>query len=47
MAENIPRANPRIADECMEETEVITRILQVLHKFTYDFEKVNWSVINK
>jgi hypothetical protein len=30
MAENIPRENPKIADDSLDETEVITRILFVL-----------------
>ena len=30
MAENIPRKNPRIADDTLDETEVITRIMHVL-----------------
>ena len=45
MAEKIPRKNPKNADDFLEETEVITRILQVLHKFSLDLEKIDWSVI--
>ena len=45
MAEKIPRNNPKNADDFLEETEVITRILQVLHKFSLDLEKIDWSVI--
>ena len=43
MAENIPRKNPRIADDSLDETEVITRIMHVLHRFhIYDLEKFDW-----
>lgn len=45
MAENIPKENPRIADETLEETEVITRILYVMKNFNiYDLEKFKWDV---
>ncbi len=44
MAENIPRKNPRINDDTLDETEVITRIMHVLHRFhIYDLEKFNWN----
>ena len=44
MAENIPRKNPRIADDTLDETEVITRIMHVLHRFNiYDLEKFDWK----
>ena len=46
MAENIPRENPKNADDFLDETEVITRMMQVLHKFhLYDLEKLDWKVI--
>lgn len=45
MAENIPKKNPKIADETLDETEVITRILFVLHQFgQYNLEKLEWDV---
>ena len=46
MAEDIPRKNPRMADDFgLDETEIITRILYVLHSyFIYDLEKFDWSV---
>ncbi len=45
MAENIPKKNYKIADETLDESEVITRILYVLHTFQiYDLEKFNWEV---
>ena len=40
MAENIPRENPKNADDFLDETEIITRMLHVLHKFSYDLEKL-------
>ena len=44
MAENIPRKNPRINDDTLDETEVITRIMHVLHRFhMYDLEKFDWK----
>ena len=44
MAENIPRKNPRVADDTMDETEVITRMMHVLHRFhLYDLEKLDWK----
>ena len=44
MAENVPRKNPRIADDTLDETEVITRIMHVLHRFhIYDLEKFDWK----
>ena len=44
MAENIPRKNPRIADDTLDETEVITRIMHVLHRFNlYDLERFDWK----
>lgn len=47
-AEMIPRANPRIADETLDETEVITRILYVLNSFhIYDLQKIQWDVRKK
>ena len=45
MAENVPKANNKIADETLDETEVITRIFHVLNRFhlydlsTFDFKK--------
>ena len=45
MAEDIPKHNHRIADEFLDETEIITRILYVLHQFKiYDLEKIEWNV---
>ena len=44
MAENIPKANPRIADSTLDESEVITRIMAVLHRFNlYNLETFEWS----
>ena len=44
MAENIPKKNPRVADDTLDETEVITRIMHVLHRFhAYDLEKFDWK----
>ncbi len=44
MSENIPSKNPRIADETLDETEVITRIMHVLHRFRlYDLESFDWK----
>ena len=44
MAENIPKKNPRVADETLDETEVITRIMHVLHKFRiYDLQTLDWT----
>ena len=45
MADKIPKKNSRIADDFLDETEVITRILAVMHAFkefdlaTYDWRK--------
>ena len=44
MAENIPKKNPRVADETLDETEVITRIMSVLNRFRiYDLESFDWN----
>ena len=44
MSENIPSKNPRIADETLDETEVITRIMHVLYRFRiYDLESLDWK----
>ena len=44
MAETIPKKNPRIADETLDETEVITRIMHVLHRFRiYDLNTLDWG----
>ncbi len=44
MAENIPKANPRIADQTLDETEVVTRIMHVLHRFNlYDLNTFDWK----
>ena len=44
MAENIPRDNPKIADDYLDETEVITRIMHVLHRYhTYDLATFDWG----
>ena len=44
MAENVPKKNPKIADETVDETEVITRIMSVLHRFfVYDLETFDWK----
>ena len=45
MAENIPKKTPsRVADQYLDETEVITRIMHVLHRFhIFDLEKVCWK----
>ena len=42
-AENQHKANPKMADNFLEETEVITRIMFVLHKYSWDLEKFDWS----
>ena len=45
MAEIVPKANSKIADETLDETEVVTRLMHVLHRFnlydlsTFDFKK--------
>ncbi len=45
MAEDIPKKNPKIADDCLDETEVITRIMFALNKFKLlDLEKLDWEV---
>jgi hypothetical protein len=45
MAEDIPRKNPRIADDYLDETEIITRMLWVLHQFKlYDLKTFDWNV---
>ena len=45
MAENIPRQNHKIADDFLDETEVITRMLWVLHQFQlYNLKTLDWSV---
>ncbi len=47
MAENIHKANHKIADDFLDETEVVTRILFVLNKFhLYDLETFDWNVSN-
>ena len=44
MAEIIPKKNTRVADETLDETEVITRIMHVLHRFRiYDLETFDWK----
>ena len=44
MAEKIPKENPRIADETLDESEVITRILAVIHSFhEFDLTKFDWK----
>ena len=46
MAENIPKKNYKIADQTLDESEIITRILFVMRNFyTYDLEKFDWEVI--
>ena len=43
MAEKIPKANHRIADETLDETEVITRILGVMNTFhEFDLASFDW-----
>lgn len=45
MADIVPKKNYKIADETLDETEVITRMLFVLHHFhIYDLEKFDWNV---
>lgn len=45
MAENIPKKNYKIADQTLDESEIITRILFVMKNFhTYDLEKFDWEV---
>ena len=45
MAENIPKENPKITGETLDETEVITRILFVLKNFgQYDLAQLQWDV---
>ena len=44
MAENIPKKPSRIADETLDETEVITRMMHVLYRFRlYDLETLDWK----
>ena len=44
MAENIPKKNPKVADECLDESEVITRIMHVLHRYNiYNLETFDWK----
>ena len=46
MAENIPskKENPRVADDTLDESEVVTRIMAVMHRFNlYDLEKFDWK----
>ena len=44
MAEITPKKNPKLADDTMDETEVITRMMHVLHRFRlYDLETLDWS----
>ena len=44
MAENIPKKNHKIADETLDETEVITRLMHVLYRFRiYDLESFDWD----
>ena len=46
-ADVIPDKKYKIADKYLDESEVITRILFVLHNFNlYDLEKFDWQVIN-
>ena len=43
MAEIIPRKDPKIADDYLDESEVITRIMHVLHRYhMFDLEKFDW-----
>ena len=43
MAEKIPKANHRIADETLDESEVITRILGVMNSFhEFDLKSFDW-----
>ena len=45
MGDMIPKKNHKIADETLDESEIVTRILYVLHQFhIYDLEKFDWSV---
>ena len=45
MADNIPKKNHKIADETLDETEVITRIMWVMHNFhIFDLENFDWNV---
>ena len=45
MAEMVPRKNHRIADESLDETEIITRMLYVFNSFhLYDLTKIDWNV---
>ena len=43
MAENVPRKNHKVADDTLDETEVITRMMFVLHKYKiYDLTTLDW-----
>ncbi len=45
MVSNIPKKNPKIADEYLEETEVITRMLHVLYQYhKFDLKTLPWNV---
>ena len=40
----LPAADEKLDGDCMEETEVITRMLQVLHNYAiYDLKTLDWS----
>lgn len=44
MADDIPKKNYKIAGDTMDETEIITRIMYVLHTFhIYDLERFDWD----
>ena len=44
MASNIPTKKPKVADDTLDETEVITRIMHVMHRFNlYDLASFSWA----
>lgn len=45
MSENLPKNNHKIGDDTLDETEVITRMMWVMHNFhIYDLKKIQWDV---
>jgi len=45
MGDIMPKKNYKIADETLDETEIITRIMFVLRNFhIYDLENFDWNV---
>ena len=40
----LPKSDLKLAGQCMDETEVITRMMFVLHKFQlYDLKTLDWT----